>query len=223
MTKTAAEQGEVANALNGVAQLYEDNLRNYGQTSKSVGWKDEASQILRFQKLAHVIDPDVAAAGLTVNDFGCGYAAMLNFLDAQTGLKLDRYYGYDISDKMLAEARLAVANDRRAVFIKGSQITEEADYSFVSGTFNVRLAANNDAWTEHVLSAIRNLADKSRRGFAFNLLSSYVDWKADNLYYGDPFFFFDFCKRNLSPYVSLLHDYPLYEWTLVVSKEQARS
>jgi len=46
-----------------------------------------------------------------------------------------------------------------------------------------------------------------------------VDWKQDNLYYGDPFLFFDYCKRNISRYVSLLHDYPLYEWTIIVRKE----
>ena len=219
VTKPPPEPEKVTNVLSGVAQLYEDNLRNYGQTSKSVGWKDEASQILRFKKLAEVIDTRTAADGISVNDLGCGYGAMFKFLDEQPRLKLDRYYGYDISNKMLDEARRAVANDPRAVFFNGSEITEEADYSFVSGSFNVRLTAENDAWTEHVLSAIRNLAVKSRRGFAFNLLTTYVDWKADNLYYADPFFFFDFCKRNLSRYVTLVHDYPLFEWTLIVTKE----
>ena len=56
----------------------------------------------------------------------------------------------------------------------------------------------------------------SKKGFGFNLLSTYVDWKEDHLYYGDPLFFFDFCKRHVSRYVSLLHDYPLYEWTILV-------
>jgi hypothetical protein len=51
-------------------------------------------------------------------------------------------------------------------------------------------------------------------------LSTYVHWKAENLYYADPFMFFDFCKRNISPYVSLLHDYPLFEWTLLVRKQE---
>ena len=218
VTKPPPEEEKVTNVLSGVAQLYEDNLRNYGQTSKSVGWRDEASQILRFEKLVELIEPSAGANGISVNDLGCGYAAMFQFLAERPGLKLDRYFGYDISEKMLAEAQCAVGIDSRAVFIKASEITEEADYSFVSGTFNVRMNADHDAWTKHVLSALRNLAAKSRRGFAFNLLSTYVDWKQENLYYGDPFKFFDFCKRNISRYVSLLHDYPLYEWTILVRK-----
>ena len=56
------------------------------------------------------------------------------------------------------------------------------------------------------------------KGISFNLLTKYADYEADNLYYGDPLYFFDYCKRNLSKYVTLLHDYELYEWTILVKK-----
>jgi SAM-dependent methyltransferase len=217
---TPSENANVAEALNGVAKLYEENLKSYGQTSKSVGWKDEASQILRFEKLAQVIDPGTAHSGISVNDLGCGYAAMFRYLDALPSVKLSRYYGYDISEKMLEEAGRAVGNDSRAVFIRSSKLTEAADYSFVSGTYNVKLEASDEEWADHIKESLENLAAMSRRGFAFNLLTTYVDWKQENLYYADPFMFFDFCKRNISPYVSLLHDYPLYEWTLLVRNKE---
>ena len=61
--------------------------------------------------------------------------------------------------------------------------------------------------------------EKSLKGFAFNCLTSYVDYKEDHLYYGNPLFFFDFCKKNFSKYVTLIHDYKLYEWTMLVVKE----
>ena len=54
------------------------------------------------------------------------------------------------------------------------------------------------------------------KALAFNLLSTYVDWQEPHLFYGDPLFWFDHCKRNYSRQVALLHDYPLYEWTIVV-------
>jgi len=215
------EKGNVSDTLDGIANLYEENLTNYGQASKSVGWKDEASQILRFEKLAQVIDTRAAVSGITVNDLGCGYAAMFQYLKELSSTSVTRYHGYDISEKMLTAAKQAVGDDPRAVFVRSSEITEEADYSFVSGTFNVKLEASDELWTKHILDAVSNLAVKSRCGFAFNLLSSYVDWKQENLYYGDPFKFFDFCKRNISRYVSLLHDYPLYEWTILVRKGSA--
>ena len=213
------EQGELKRALDGVAQLYEKSLSDHGLDSKSVGWKDEESQLLRFQKLVYVID-ERASNGeeISVNDLGCGYGAMFRYLDAIDGVRLGKYFGYDISDEMLNTAKGVVA-DPRAEFIKGARATNEADYSFVSGTFNVKLEASDEVWGEHVKAALLNLAEKSRRGLAFNLLSTYVDWKQDHLYYADPFVFFDFCKRNLSPHVALLHDYPLYEWTIIVRKK----
>ena len=63
------------------------------------------------------------------------------------------------------------------------------------------------------------MAEQSRIGFSFNLLTSYVDWEEDHLYYGDPGVFFEYCKRKHSRFVTLLHDYPLYEWTIAVRKE----
>jgi SAM-dependent methyltransferase len=212
-------RGSLSDTLAGVAELYSRNLTEHGLGSRSVGWRDEASQQLRFSKLADVIEPDRAQRGITVNDLGCGYGAMFRFLDGLPGVRLERYVGYDISEEMLAAGRRFVP-DERVELVHGAQVTEVADYSFVSGTFNVRFGANDEVWGRHVEDTIVELARASRHGFAFNLLSTYVDWKKEDLFYADPFRFFDFCKRNISRYVSLLHDYPLYEWTILVRMEE---
>jgi len=62
---------------------------------------------------------------------------------------------------------------------------------------------------------------KSKRGFSFNMLTKYSDkeYMRDDLYYADPLFILDFCKRNFSKNVSLLHDYGLYEFTILVRME----
>lgn len=207
--------GTVGRVLDGLADLYTTNLREHGPGSRSVGWKDESSQRLRFDKLAELVTEDAARAGFTVNDLGCGYGAMFRYLDERFGSGLAGWRGYDISGEMLRAAR-AFADDPRVELVNGTRLLSRADYSFVSGTFNVKLGAEDDAWRDHITETLLHLRDMSERGFAFNLLSTYVDWRAENLYYGDPLWFADFCKRNVSPYVSLLHDYPLYEWTLLV-------
>ena len=208
-------------ALEGVRQLYENSLTDHGLTSKGVGWKDTVSQLLRFEKLIQVFEGQKSDEPISVNDLGCGYGAMFHYLDGLPMIALARYNGYDISDEMLRAARESVPDDR-AAFINSSKLTLRADYALVSGTFNVKLQASNEEWTEYVKESLVNLSDYSTRGFAFNLLTTYVDWKQENLFYADPFLFFDFCKRNISRYVSLLHDYPLYEWTIIVRKEHAQ-
>ena len=208
-------------ALEEVRRLYENSLADHGVTSKGVGWKDTISQFLRFEKLIQIFEGQKLNEPISINDLGCGYGAMFHYLDALPTIALARYNGYDISDEMLRAARESVPDDR-AAFINSPKLTLQADYTLVSGTFNVKLQASNEEWTEYVKESLVNLSDYSTRGFAFNLLTTYVDWKQENLFYADPFLFFDFCKRNISRYVSLLHDYPLYEWTIIVRKENAR-
>ena len=52
------------------------------------------------------------------------------------------------------------------------------------------------------------------------MLSTYsdVERRRADLYYADPHMVFDYCKRTFSPAVALLHDYPLYEFTILVRK-----
>lgn len=211
------EDQTLSQTLAAVAELYTGNLDDHGLDSKSVGWRDDKSQRLRFTKLAEVIEPEVAKQGISINDFGCGYGAMFRFLDELPGVRVTRYYGYDISEDMLRAAP-EFAADERASFLHSDKVTETADYSFVSGTFNVRFGASDSLWTEYIHNTLLTLATRSNRGFAFNLLSTYVDWRKEDLYYGDPSHFFEFCKQNISPRVSLLHDYPLWEWTILVRK-----
>ena len=50
------------------------------------------------------------------------------------------------------------------------------------------------------------------------MLTSYSDpdRMRPDLYYGDPCRLFDHCKRRYSRHVALLHDYGLYEFTILV-------
>ena len=199
-------------ALAAVERLYSEGLDQHGASPRSVGWKDAASQRLRFAKLAALLPAD--GAPISVNDLGCGYGALFAFLDELPGVTLERYYGYDISAAMLDRARQAT--DARAELIRAAAPTQTADWSFASGPFNVKDESSDAAWEGYVHDCVRSLAERSRRGFAFNLMTTFVDYRQDNLYYADPGAFFAFCKREISPYVTLVHDYPLYEWTMLV-------
>jgi hypothetical protein len=202
--------GDVDEALRGVGDLYTANIGEHGVDPAAVGWRDEATHELRFDKLAQVLDGEPFSA----NDHGCGYGALFEYFVAR-GLPVSAYCGTDISTDMLSAAKTRVT-DPRAEFVEAALPAAEADYTFVSGTFNVRLGASEEAWERYVKETLLALAARSRRGLAFNLLTTYVDWRDDNLFYADPKAFFDFCRTELSRYVVLLHDYPLYEWTMLV-------
>ena len=50
-------------------------------------------------------------------------------------------------------------------------------------------------------------------------VAHYRDRMRDDLYYADPGFVFDHCKRRYSRHVALLHDYGLWEFTVLVRSE----
>jgi SAM-dependent methyltransferase len=198
-----------------VAALYSENLATHGTTARAIGWRDEETRILRYKVLANVLGED--RGPLSVIDWGCGYGGLWTYLTESRGLDVTHYDGYDLSQEMLAAARASLGSDRIRL-IQSDVIANESDYAFVSGTFNVRYEATDDEWLAYVTSSLETLWRHARKGIAFNLLSTYVDWREPQLYYADPCAFFDFCKRRLSKRVSLFHDYPLHEWTIVVRR-----
>jgi len=49
-------------------------------------------------------------------------------------------------------------------------------------------------------------------GMAFNVMSSHVNYRSDKVYYKDPGEVIAYCVKNLSRFVKVYHDYPLYEY-----------
>jgi hypothetical protein len=95
-----------------------------------------------------------------------------------------------------------------------------ASFAVASGIFNVKLHHSVEQWRGYVLETIGWLDKLSTRGFAFNMLSTYSDpeKRRDDLFYADPCEMFDMCKRRFATRVALLHDYPLFEFTVIVRK-----
>jgi SAM-dependent methyltransferase len=200
-----------------VAHYYSSKLAAHGDTPRGVDWNGEESQVLRFEQLARIIS---APGDFTLSDIGCGYGALEDYLRPRfPGMS---YTGCDISQDMVAAARARHPGAQRAQFVIGSEPPSVADYAVASGIFNVRLERSDAEWHDYVTATIDTLHRLSRRGFAFNCLTSYSDAekKRDCLYYADPGRFFDLCKRRYSRDVALLHDYGLYEFTVLVRKPQ---
>jgi SAM-dependent methyltransferase len=200
--------------LSKIESQYSESLAKHGPQAMGVGWRDHATHLLRFEKMSHVIED--ADKPITVNDLGCGYGLMYDYL-TEKGVPVGFYRGYDICMEMLGQAKRRLPEEN-VCWVQSAKIEQMADYGFACGIFNVRMDISEEAWRDHVLDTLANMNAFSGKGFSFNMLSTYVDFKEGHLYYGDPSFFFDHCKRNFSPRVSLLHDYPLYEWTIVVLK-----
>jgi SAM-dependent methyltransferase len=209
-------QKNQAKLLNEVATYYAEKLAEHGDTPRGVDWNGEESQSVRFAQLCKIID--LKSPKFTLNDLGCGYGALLNYLhDKHANYS---YLGVDVSKEMIKVAEERHVNAGHARFVTSAEPDGVADYGLASGIFNVRLGRSDAEWFDYLQATLDVLDRTSSLGFSFNCLTSYSDEekKRDYLYYADPCRLFDLCKRRYSHQVGLLHDYGLYEFTILVRK-----
>lgn len=207
--------GSIDELLDEVASYYSEKFAQHGQTPRGVDWNGEQSQVLRFQQLCKVI---AGEGSFSLNDIGCGYGALFDFLAGN--YRNFSYLGNDVSEDMVQAAARRHTKHPQARFVKAGEPDRVADFSVASGIFNVRLGRADSEWYEYLKLTLDMIDRTSRHGFSFNCLTSYSDEdkKRDYLYYADPCLLFDLCKRRYSAQVALLHDYGLYEFTILVRK-----
>lgn len=201
--------------LQEVASYYSAKLAEYGDSPRGVDWNGEESQVLRFEQLTKIIQQN---EDYSLNDLGCGYGALFDYLNSH--YKNFNYNGCDVSGDMISAAQARFKNITNSHFLVASEPPVVADYGVASGVFNVRLGRSGAEWKTYLETTLDILDRTSRLGFAFNCLTSYsdADKMRDYLYYADPLALFDYCKRRYSRHVALLHDYGLYEFTILVRK-----
>ena len=202
--------------INQIKKYFGEKLDNFGATPRGADWNSEDSQLIRFEQLFQICDP---GANFSIIDYGCGYGALVNFL-VQKGCQFI-YSGFDILDDMVVKAKGIHTDRPYCTFTSQESGLVPADYAVESGIFNIRLEYSYDEWTGYVIQTLQRMNSLSLKGFAFNMLTAYSDppYMKPHLYYADPCYYFDYCKRHFSRNVVLLHDYNLYDFTILVRKQ----
>lgn len=182
---------------NKIQQHYRQLLKKYGDSYLSAQYSSEETQNRRFRHLlraGNVTDKKVL-------DFGCGAAALAGYIERQ-GINC-QYVGYDFVEEFYS---IAQGKYPKARFVSKSEFENETyEYIFVSGVFNNRFDDNKNFYQ----NTLRMLFDRAEICVSFNMLSAYVDYFDDELFYVYPEEVFKFCKMNITPYVSIINDYTL--------------
>jgi SAM-dependent methyltransferase len=202
-----------------VSSYYTSKLEQHGDTHSGVDWNSTESQNLRFQQLMMIHQRSGAKSPFSINDYGCGYGALIDYLNSND--YTFTYCGFDIAESMIKSATQRYIDNANVQFLVSDADLAPADYTVASGIFNVRLDVSNSDWQAYILDTLQKMWGLSAVGIAFNCLTSYSDkeYMRDDLYYADPCFLFDYCKKHLSKQVALFHDYYLYEFTMLVLRE----
>jgi ubiquinone/menaquinone biosynthesis C-methylase UbiE len=188
-------------------ELYQSLLAKHGETFRALDWGSRESQVRRFEVLAEVGIKD----GDHILDVGCGLADFYAWLlEHKPGVK---YSGIDITPAMVdhAQARFPDISVTNATLFDLSLPENSFDYLVASGIFFFR----NERPEQYLHETIRKMFFVSKKGIAFNSLSSWARKVNVGEFYASPSQIIDFC-RTLSPFVVLRHDYHVADFTVYV-------
>jgi hypothetical protein len=140
---------------------------------------------------------------------------MLSFL-RRNGFE-GSYTGFDLVEESL---QFAMKSSPDASWVGDRSQLKAHDYVIASGVFNVKMNTSESDWKEYIFGTLKDMDSLALKGMAFNCLTAYSDHDhmRPDLYYAQPEEIFGFCMKHFGRKVSLLHDYPLYEFTILVRK-----
>jgi SAM-dependent methyltransferase len=204
-----------------ISKILHDHYRNtfveHGSTSKGVDWGDkEWAALLRQNKMLEVIREPIATKS-TVLDVGCGYGALADVI-MKKRLNIS-YTGVDIVEEMVAEGKKRHPSYQ---FICGDIMDAEIgkyDYVFCNGILTQKLNASTLLMNQFTQRLIKKMFDTCNYGVAFNVMTTFVNFQKDNLYYRNPAELMAWCMSELTPHVKIDCAYDLwYEYTVYLYK-----
>lgn len=188
---------------------YEDLLKRHGDSYKALDWGSRESQIRRFQVLAEI----GISSGDTVLDVGCGLADFHSWL--QLNIPGVIYSGIDISSAMIVQAAKKYPNAPLFVgtIFNEDLICDSYDYIVASGIFTMRQNRPFD----YLSTCVAKMFSRSRKGTAFNCLSTWGNTSTPNEFKADPLLVLRECQ-SLADYATLRHDYHSGDFTIYLKR-----
>ncbi len=192
-----------------ISHFYNDKFATYGRDVRSVGWGKKEDQNLRFDVLTRNID----LRGKTILDVGCGLGDLVGFLDEKYGPHY-KYIGIDLSGDMIADAR---KRWEKHEFIVGDifsvDFKSKIDVSVLSGALTYKIEDNET----YARKCMEKMFEVSEEMAGLNFMTMYVDYALEKNHHYSPEAMFAHAK-TLTRYANLIHDYPLWEFTIQMFK-----
>ena len=194
-------------------ELYEDFIREYGNTAEGLGWNSKKQQELRFEimlKIAEFCNEPIDNSSIL--DIGCGFADLYSYI--QEKKHPVSYTGVDINPYAL---KTAAERYNSIKLIEGNVLQlkiPKHDFVFSSGLFATKINDNN----KFIKSMISKMIGLANIGVAFNFLQK-TQFES-NLAEYDKKEIYRFCKNNFKN-VKMFDSYLGSEdVTILISKEK---
>jgi SAM-dependent methyltransferase len=202
-----------------IVSACEAYLAEFGDDYRGVGWTKSPDHALwRYRVMVDVITP-VEDGAVTLLDFGCGLSHLYEFILAE-GIDYVEYSGLDVSEEFLTRSR---AKFPHIAYYDVDVLEDDGglpsfDYIVLNGVFTLKCDLSFEDMLEYFQAVLERVFALARRGIAFNVMSTIVDWERDDLFHLPFDVLTSFVTAKLSRHFAIRHDYRLYEYTTYVYK-----
>ena len=150
-------------------RAYRDRLASKGNTAQGVFWRSQSSQYARFDALLSLVHQLRGYQPTSIADIGCGYGAMLDFINQSSNFRHVDYLGVDINRAMIAACRQKFPH-QPDIFSTGNRPSRIVDFCLFSGTFNLTHSSDPALWNDYIFACLDSCMAKTRYGLVLNLL-----------------------------------------------------
>ncbi len=205
-------------SYNSIVQHYERCLAEHGDGSRAVDWNSEESAAVRYDVMLDLLSAKSGPVSLL--DFGCGLGELKHHIERR-GLSHVQYEGLDISQAYAdaARERLPGTTIHCVDVLDGAAHLPDYDYIVMNGIFTRRENLSHREMLLYMERLTKRLFENTRRGLAFNVMSTCADWKSDELFHPSFDELAEMICGSLSPQMTLRNDYGLYETTCYVYRK----
>lgn len=196
-----------------VIDRYRRRIEAHGPTLPALNSGSAEKQRIRHQVHATALQGDDPS----VLDIGCGLGSFYEHL-IEGGIRC-AYTGYDIVPEFIEYCRARFPEcqfDQRNIFAEG--ISGQFDTVVISQTLNNRYERSDNI--QVMEAALTAAFQHARVSVSIDMLSSYVDFQAPDLFYYAPETIFRIA-RTLTRRVRLRHDYRPFEFCVQLFRESA--
>lgn len=215
-----------------LTQHYESCLAAHGPNAQGMDWGTNEQRLsVRFQAICRAMDLQAETpaqvggreqcgkwGGLSILDAGCGCGLFYDHLQNHYPRQFD-YIGLDASTAMIAAASERHPNAR---FIVGDILSADAptcDWVVANGLITECRDTPESEMVAYAQRVIASMFALCRIGIVFNVMSSHVNYRNENLFYWDPSDVMRFAATHLSRHVALYHDLELYDYFCCIRRE----
>ena len=182
----------------------------FGDAPEANSW-DRAAQVFRWKELLKLSDfVGSAQQGDSLLDLGCGTGDFFGYLmeTIPEGNRL-AYMGVDVVSSMIeiAKNKYPMGEELfRVLNVLEEDLPRKFTYIFANGIFNLHLMDEKDEFP-YMCKLLKKIWPYAERGICFNFISTYVNWRDEEMAYYNPCCVLEFCITELSRKVNMAHHY----------------